>query len=334
MMEFAGEFTVDGTPKELWKYVTDPDILQDAAPGCESMTLETPSQLTATLAVGVGSVKPFFDVDGVVAETDRPNRLEIEASGEASRNRFEVSIRQALRDNGDGTTTVVWEASADVSGITANMGERALSSVADNLVNEFFQALEDHVNAGTPAESRLLGVDEDEAIADAEEAVAEPEPVATGAAGGAFAMTAGALGGEDGPTTAASLGVGAALGVIGTALWNRLRGGPATPQGETGEAAEQVGAGQPAGGGGRSLLTVALALALGAVTALLWNQSRDTTATGADGTDTAPAAATTMEAPTTDTAEATHTESGSEDSVGDERGDPFEANPIDWLESR
>lgn len=333
-MEFTGEFTVDGAPEELWKYFTDPDILQDAAPGCESMTLKSPSQLTATLAVSVGSVKPSFDVDGVVTEADRPNRLEIEASGEASRNSFEVSAWQELRDNGDGTTTVVWEANADVSGIIASMGERALSSVADKLVNDFFRALEDHVNAGTPAESRLRSVDEDEAIADAKGGVSEPEAADTGAVGGALEMAGGALGGEDGPSVAASLGAGLALGVTGTALWNRLRGGPATPQGETGESAEQVGAGRPASGGGQSLLTVVLAFALGVVTALLWNQSRDTAAAGAGGTDTAPAGATTTEAPAADTAEAIHAENGTENEVGDERGDPFEENPIDWLESR
>jgi hypothetical protein len=328
MMEFAGEFTVDGTPEELWKYFTDPDILQDAAPGCESMTLKSPSQLTATLAVGVGSVKPSFDVDGVVTEADRPNRLEIEASGEASRNSFEVSAWQELRDNGDGTTTVVWEANADVSGIIASMGERALGSVADNLVNDFFRKLEDHVNAGTPAESRLRSVDEDEAVADAEEAVSEPEPADAGAVGGAVGMAAGALGGEDGPPAAVSLVAGVALGVTGTALWNRLRGRTATPAEET---PERVGAGRS--GGGQSLLTVGLALALGAVSALLWTQSRDGgVTTSAGGTDTAPAGATTTEPPT-ETAEAP-AENGTESGAGDERGDPFEANPIDWLESR
>jgi hypothetical protein len=160
MMEFDGEFTVDGTPAELWKYFTDPDILQQCAPGCEEMTLESPAEITATLAVGVGSVKPSFDVDAVVAECDRPERLELRAGGEASRNSFEVTAWQELVDNGDGTTTVQWQAKAEVSGIIASMGERALGSVADKLVNDFFEALESCATEGKPAESRLEAASE------------------------------------------------------------------------------------------------------------------------------------------------------------------------------
>ncbi len=155
MMEFEGEFTVDGSPEELWSYFTDPNILQDCAPGCEEVTLVSPSHVTSTLSVGVGSIKPSFDVKGIVAEYDRPNRLELRATGEASRNSFEATASQELKDNGDGTTSVRWAADARVSGIIASMGERALGSVADQLVNNFFNDLEEHVNAGTPAESRF-----------------------------------------------------------------------------------------------------------------------------------------------------------------------------------
>lgn len=160
-MDFDGEFTVDGTPEELWKYFTDPDILQECAPGCQELTLRSPSELTATLAVGVGSVKPSFDVEGVVAECDRPDRLELRAGGEASRNSFEVSAWQELVDNGDGTTTVTWEARAQVSGIIASMGERALGSVASKLVDNFFTDLEARVVDGVPAESRLEAADDE-----------------------------------------------------------------------------------------------------------------------------------------------------------------------------
>jgi carbon monoxide dehydrogenase subunit G len=89
-MEFSGEFTVDGTPEELWEYVTDPDILMDCAPGCNKMVLQSPSHIVAGLTVGVGSVKPSFDVTGIVTECDRPNRVAIQATGEASRNSFTV----------------------------------------------------------------------------------------------------------------------------------------------------------------------------------------------------------------------------------------------------
>jgi carbon monoxide dehydrogenase subunit G len=159
MMQFEGEFTSEGTPEELWPYFTDTDILEDCVPGCKEMTPPSPSEIETTIAVGVGSVKPSFDVTGVVLECDRPRRLEIQASGEASRNSFSANAWTELHENDDGTTTVTWESSAEVSGLIASMGERALGSVADKLVNDYFQNIEEAVEEGLPAESELEAAD-------------------------------------------------------------------------------------------------------------------------------------------------------------------------------
>lgn len=159
MMQFEGEFTSDGTPDELWPYFTDTDILEDCVPGCEEMTTLSPSELETTIAVGVGSVKPSFDVTGTVLECDRPRRLEIQATGEASRNSFSANAWTELHENDDGTTTVTWESTAEVSGLIASMGERALGSVADKLVNDYFQNIEAAVDEGLPAESEFEAAD-------------------------------------------------------------------------------------------------------------------------------------------------------------------------------
>ena len=330
MMEFSGEFTVDGTPEELWKYFTDPDILQDCAPGCQSMTLESPSQLTATLAVGVGSVKPAFDVEGVVTECDRPNRLEIQASGEASRNSFQVVAWQELADNGDGTTTVSWGAEAEISGIIASMGERAIGSVATSLVNEFFEKLEGHVTDGTPAESKLQAASSEEV-----EAAAERSPPAAG--GGVVDGALGAVGavtGEDGPDIGSFL-AGVALGVIGGATLNRLRGGPRQPApqqsqpavGDPQTQAPAAGQRQPQGSSVSSLLVLAVTAALGAVGALAWNRSQS----AGDGSTAEP-----VEPDTAPDSVGNVRENG--ESTASETGghtpDLDSDNPLDRLESR
>lgn len=159
-MEFDGEFVVDSSPEDVWPYFTDPEILQDAAPGCKEITMLSPSRARATVEVGVGSVKPSFEVEAIVTECDRPHRLEVEASGEASRNSFWVQAWQELEDNGDGTTTVHWGATAEVSGIIASLGQRAIQSVTDKLVDEFFRDIQRHVDAGTPAEAKFEAAEE------------------------------------------------------------------------------------------------------------------------------------------------------------------------------
>ena len=153
-MEFEGEFDSDLPRDELWNYFTDPDVLAECAPGTDSLELESSHEITATIAVGVGSVKPTFDVDMVVTKANRPEVLEMELDGSASRNAFDAVAEMRLEENGDGTTAH-WAARADVSGMIASMGQRALGSVTNKLVNDFFADLEAKAKEGEPAESQL-----------------------------------------------------------------------------------------------------------------------------------------------------------------------------------
>lgn len=155
MIEFDGSFESDHPREELWKYFTDPDILVQCAPGCDEIVMNSPSDLEAVVAVGVGSVKPTFDVDVVITEAKHPERLVMQAGGDASRNSFEMVAEMTLEDDGDGTSTANWRAETNVSGLIASMGQRALNSVASRLVNNFFTDLEALVDEGVPAESKL-----------------------------------------------------------------------------------------------------------------------------------------------------------------------------------
>lgn len=155
MMEFDGSFTSDHSREELWAYFTDPEVLAECAPGVESMELTSPSEIEAVLSVGVGSIKPTFDVEMTVTRADRPELLEMELGGDASRNSFEAVALMRLTENGDGTTHCEWEASTDVAGLLASLGGRALKSVTNKLVTDFFEDIEEYADEGHPAESKL-----------------------------------------------------------------------------------------------------------------------------------------------------------------------------------
>ncbi|MFP4590407.1 MAG: CoxG family protein [Halobacteriales archaeon] len=142
MLEFTGEQRLERPPEELWPYFTDPDVLAECAPGCRSMELVEPHELAVTLAVGVGSVKPEFEVDVLVTEATFPSVLSMRAIGHAPRNEFEMTADMVLEPTDDGGTNVTWTATADVSGTIASLGGRALKSVTKRLVNRFFDDLE------------------------------------------------------------------------------------------------------------------------------------------------------------------------------------------------
>lgn len=153
-MEFSGEFETGMAREELWNYFTDPDVLAECAPGCEEMHLASPSEIDAVLSVGVGSVKPTFDVDVTVTQADRPETLEMVATGADNRSSFEAVAEMVLVENGEGTTAE-WRAEANVSGLIASLGQRALGSVTNRLVNNFFENVEAMAADGVEAECRL-----------------------------------------------------------------------------------------------------------------------------------------------------------------------------------
>lgn len=161
-MEFTGEFESDRPPEELWDYFTDTEILADCIPGMKEMNLMTSSEFEAVLTVGVGSVKPTFSVDGTVTEMEKPERLVMHAEGSGGRNAFETVGTMELTETDDGTS-LEWQAEANVSGLIATLGQRALGSVTDRLVGQFFDCMLGKIEEGVEAESRLSAADDAEA---------------------------------------------------------------------------------------------------------------------------------------------------------------------------
>ena len=155
MIEFSGEYELEYDRDELWDYFTDPDVLAECAPGTKELNLVGPAQLEGVLAVGVGSVKPTFDVEMTVVKADRPEVLEMKTEGNASRNAFESIATMELIENDSNGTTATWSAQADVSGTIASLGQRALGSVTKRLVQNFFEDLEERVNDAVDATSQL-----------------------------------------------------------------------------------------------------------------------------------------------------------------------------------
>jgi len=273
-MEFDGEFVVDGTPEEVWPYFNDPDILADVAPGCKEVTMESPSRARATVEVGVGSVKPSFDVEATIVECDRPNRVEARASGEASRNAFEVTAWQELTDNGDGTTTVDWHADAEISGIIASLGERSIKSVSDRLVTKFFEDIQTHIRDGTPAEAQFEAIEEEPPAATVE-APSTGDGMADSL--GTVAPSLGDVTGSEGDGRQRTYLLVAVLGAVGGLLWARRRDSSSDESADSTEEADETGDGETdstpeeTGDSGRGLRYLLAGIVVGVIGKLLWD---------------------------------------------------------------
>jgi hypothetical protein len=171
-MEFDGEFEADRPREELWAYFTDPTHLEDCAPGMEDLTLLSESEFEAVITVGVGSVKPTFDCEGVITDvekdpdSDDPYELVMTIEGSGGRKgAFDGVGRMYMYETDDGTR-LEWVSEANVSGLISSLGQRALGSVTHKLVGQFFDCMEGKINEGVEAESKLSAAESAEASID------------------------------------------------------------------------------------------------------------------------------------------------------------------------
>lgn len=163
---FEGEFESERPPEELWDYFTDIDVLASCAPGLKEINQLSPSEFEAVVSVGVGSVKPTFNVEGVVVEMEHPEKLVLQGKGKGGRKgSFEATGTMQLTETDDGTL-LKWKAEGSVSGLIASLGQRALSGVTDRLANDFFECMESKIIEGVPASPDFTEVNDDDPSSD------------------------------------------------------------------------------------------------------------------------------------------------------------------------
>jgi carbon monoxide dehydrogenase subunit G len=179
-MEFNGTFELDGvTVEEAWLALSDPILVQQALPGCQFLTkvddpdsvdfdalaasatpvdelppvlpdaepetvadraFETGETYAAVMEVGVGSVKPTFRTLVTIESREYPEMVAT-GEGSASNSSFEMRSGMTLSES-DAGVTVDWWAESDVFGRVAQMGQRVLNPVANQVVNRFFKQVQ------------------------------------------------------------------------------------------------------------------------------------------------------------------------------------------------
>ena len=181
-MEFSGQFDIDTvTVDEVWLALSDPVMVKQCLPGCaflvqvgeddadfealreETADDEDPPTLpeadpddvaarsfeegrtyAALVEVGVGSVKPSFETLVTIEERELP-RMRATGEGSARNSSFEMDSWMTLTETDDGVR-IDWEAETDVFGKVAQLGQRVINPVANQVVSRFFSKLESELS--------------------------------------------------------------------------------------------------------------------------------------------------------------------------------------------
>jgi len=177
-MKLENEFTVDVPVEEVWNVLLDLERVTPCLPGA-ALTEESGDEYKGEMKIRLGPVSQNYNGTVKIEEADESERRAvIKADGKDARGQGTASatITSTLHDEGNGSTRVHVDTDMQITGRAAQFGRGVQQEVAEKLLTQFAECLEDQIMGG--------GVEEEpEPAAASETESSEAEPSANGEAG-------------------------------------------------------------------------------------------------------------------------------------------------------
>ncbi len=137
-MNMTGEQRIAAPRQRVWEALNDPEILRASIPGCQSLTKESDTRLTATVEVKVGPIGARFKGGVTLEDLNPPNgyTLVLEGNGGIAGSMKGVA-RVKLTEDGGGTL-LSYDVDAQVGGRMAQLGGPIIDATAKQLAGKFF----------------------------------------------------------------------------------------------------------------------------------------------------------------------------------------------------
>lgn len=147
-MKIAGEATLQAPAKGVWDALLDPTVLVRTLPGCERLETVGENAYDMAVSVGVAAIRGTYTGSCRITHLQPYESLVLSAQGAGTPGTIGAEVVVRFADNGDGTTTLSYDADAAVGGMIGGVGQRMLTSVSSRMAGEFFGTL-DKVLTGT-----------------------------------------------------------------------------------------------------------------------------------------------------------------------------------------
>ncbi len=170
---------VPASREKVWAGLNDPDILRKCIPGCQSLEMTSPTEMTANVVVKVGPVKATFAGKVHLSDLDPPNGYRISGEGSGGVAGFaKGGATVKLLPDGPDATNLEYAVDAQIGGKLAQLGGRLIDSTAKKLAGEFFQNFANELGPAEPVTSEVAETPLAEAAAAATSSLASPPPAA------------------------------------------------------------------------------------------------------------------------------------------------------------
>ena len=159
-MNIVAQHVFAASQQELWDLLLDSKRLAQCIPGCESLEEVEPDRYTATLKIGVASIKGTYLGKVEIGEKQPPSRYRLSIEGSSKPGFVRGVANMELSQPEDGKTLLAINAEAEVGGLLASVGQRFLSGIAKQMVERFLRNVEKSLAGSLSVEPGPLSSEE------------------------------------------------------------------------------------------------------------------------------------------------------------------------------
>ena len=138
-MQLSNQQTLPVGQAEAWAALNDIGLLQQAIPGCESITPSGENQYEVLITAAIGPVRAKFKGKLALENLQPPTSYSLRFDGQggaAGHGKGQADIR--LEAAGPNATILHYTAQASVGGKIAQIGSRLVDMAAQKMATEFF----------------------------------------------------------------------------------------------------------------------------------------------------------------------------------------------------
>jgi uncharacterized protein len=138
-MKLSGSQNIPAARDIVWQGLNDPETLKQCIPGCESISQDSPTELTAKVVAKIGPVKASFTGAVTLSDINAPESYRISGQGQGGLAGFAsggANVRlTAVSEN---ETQMDYDVDAQIGGKMAMLGSRLIDSTASSYADQFF----------------------------------------------------------------------------------------------------------------------------------------------------------------------------------------------------
>ncbi|MBZ9789894.1 carbon monoxide dehydrogenase subunit G [Rhizobium sp. 3T7] len=146
-MDLTGEERITAPRDVVWAALNDPEILKQCIPGCQSLEMKSPTELTTVVKVKIGPVSATFNGEVLLSNIKAPESYTISGEGKGGIAGFAKGGADVVLKDDGGETILQYEAKAQVGGKIAQLGARLIDSTSTKLAQQFFSSFNTAVSA-------------------------------------------------------------------------------------------------------------------------------------------------------------------------------------------